>query len=43
MADESIEAAARSAPYSELTPAAVLDALDGVGLRGDGRMLQLNS
>ena len=34
---------AGSAPYAELTPAAVLDALDGVGLRGDGRMLQLNS
>ncbi|HZV93161.1 MAG TPA: serine/threonine protein kinase [Caldimonas sp.] len=34
---------ALAAPYAELTPAAVLDALDGVGLRGDGRMLQLNS
>ena len=34
---------AASAPYAELTPAVVLDALDGVGLRGDGRMLQLNS
>jgi Ser/Thr protein kinase RdoA (MazF antagonist) len=32
-----------SAPYADLTPAAVLDALDGVGLRGDGRILQLNS
>ena len=31
------------APYADLTPSAVLDALDGVGLRGDGRMLQLNS
>lgn len=34
---------AGSAPYGDLTPAAVLDALDGVGLRGDGRILQLNS
>lgn len=30
-------------PYAELTPDAVLDALDSVGLRGDGRLLQLNS
>jgi Ser/Thr protein kinase RdoA (MazF antagonist) len=30
-------------PYTRLTPAAVLDALDSVGLRGDGRLLQLNS
>ena len=29
--------------YADLTPHAVLDALDAVGLRGDGRMLQLNS
>jgi Ser/Thr protein kinase RdoA (MazF antagonist) len=29
--------------YAELEPARVLEALDGVGLRGDGRMLQLNS
>ena len=29
--------------FSELTPAQVLDALDAVGLRGDGRILQLNS
>src|SRR5664279_5536908 len=43
MTDESPRAAARYAPYADLTPAAVLDALDGVGLRGDGRMLQLNS
>ncbi|MGZ5185482.1 MAG: serine/threonine protein kinase [Caldimonas sp.] len=43
MVDESPDAAARSAPYADLTPGAVLDALDGVGLRGDGRMLQLNS
>ena len=30
-------------PYSGLTPEAVLDALDSVGLRGDGRLIQLNS
>jgi Ser/Thr protein kinase RdoA (MazF antagonist) len=29
--------------YSDLTPQHVLDALDAVGLRGDGRILQLNS
>jgi Ser/Thr protein kinase RdoA (MazF antagonist) len=29
--------------YSNLNPARVLDALDAVGLRGDGRILQLNS
>lgn len=29
--------------YSDLTPRRVLDALDAVGLRGDGRILQLNS
>ena len=32
-----------AAPYSGLTPDLVLDALDGVGLRGDGRLIQLNS
>jgi len=30
-------------PYAGLTPDVVLDALDAVGLRGDGRLLQLNS
>ena len=30
-------------PYAGLTPELVLDALDGVGLRGDGRLLALNS
>jgi Ser/Thr protein kinase RdoA (MazF antagonist) len=30
-------------PYAGLTPEAVLDALDGVGFRGDGRLLALNS
>ena len=32
-----------TAPYAGLTPDCVLDALDSVGLRGDGRLLQLNS
>jgi Ser/Thr protein kinase RdoA (MazF antagonist) len=31
------------APYTDLDPGGVLDALDGVGLRGDGRLIQLNS
>src|SRR4051794_35811341 len=31
------------APYADLTPDCVLDALDSVGLRGDGRLLALNS
>lgn len=30
-------------PYSRLSPDLVLEALDSVGLRGDGRLLQLNS
>jgi Ser/Thr protein kinase RdoA (MazF antagonist) len=30
-------------PFSDLTPQAVLDALDAVDLRGDGRLIQLNS
>ncbi len=30
-------------PYANLTPGAVLDALDAVGFRGDGRLIQLNS
>jgi Ser/Thr protein kinase RdoA (MazF antagonist) len=32
-----------AAPYAGLTPDCVLDALDGVGLAGDGRLLALNS
>ncbi|MDH4093751.1 MAG: serine/threonine protein kinase [Betaproteobacteria bacterium] len=32
-----------SAPYAELGPATVLDALETAGLRGDGRLLALNS
>ncbi|MCE9660335.1 MAG: serine/threonine protein kinase [Burkholderiales bacterium] len=44
MTDEISEnAAPATAPYADLTPSSVLDALDAVGLRGDGRMLQLNS
>jgi Ser/Thr protein kinase RdoA (MazF antagonist) len=31
------------APYAGLTPEVVLDAVESVGLRGDGRMLALNS
>ena len=31
------------APYAGLAPEVVLDALDAVGQRGDGRLLQLNS
>lgn len=30
-------------PYAGLSPEVVLDALDAVGLRGDGRLIQLNS
>jgi Ser/Thr protein kinase RdoA (MazF antagonist) len=30
-------------PYSALNPECVLDALDSIGLRGDGRLLALNS
>ncbi len=43
MNDSGAEAAPGPAPYADLAPAAVLDALDGVGLHGDGRLLQLNS
>ena len=32
-----------TAPYAGLTPETVLDALEGAGLRGDGRLLALNS
>ena len=33
----------RTQPFSALTPDSVLDALDSIGLRGDGRLLALNS
>jgi Ser/Thr protein kinase RdoA (MazF antagonist) len=36
-------AMAAAHPYERLTPQHVLDALQGVGWRGDGRLLQLNS
>ena len=32
-----------TAPYATLTPDRILDALDGVGVRGDGRLIALNS
>jgi Ser/Thr protein kinase RdoA (MazF antagonist) len=35
--------AALHTPFAGLTPAVILDALDSVGLQGDGRLLQLNS
>ncbi len=35
--------AADGAPYASLTPHRILDALDRVGIRGDGRLLALNS
>jgi len=35
--------AAENTPYAGLTPDCVLDALDSIGLRGDGRLLGLNS
>ena len=34
---------AEQAPYARLTPDLMLDALDAVGLRGDGRFIALNS
>jgi Ser/Thr protein kinase RdoA (MazF antagonist) len=42
-ADASSDTAAAQAPYTDLTPGGVLDALDAVGLWGDGRLIQLNS
>ena len=36
-------APASEAPYAGLGPDTILDALDAVGLRGDGRLIQLNS
>ena len=40
---ESSAATASETPYAGLNPDTVLDALDAVGLRGDGRLIQLNS
>ena len=34
---------ASPAPYADLTPPCIEDALDSVGIRGDGRLLALNS
>ncbi|MEO8310641.1 MAG: serine/threonine protein kinase [Caldimonas sp.] len=42
-ADPSEAASAALAPYTDLGPNGVLDALDAVGLQGDGRLIQLNS
>src|SRR5436190_2357153 len=43
MGADSSQAAGGPAPYTDLTPGGVLDALDAVGLQGDGRLIQLNS
>src|SRR5678815_1677472 len=43
MSADPSEAAGGPAPYTDLTPGGVLDALDAVGLCGDGRLIQLNS
>jgi Ser/Thr protein kinase RdoA (MazF antagonist) len=40
---DALAAAHAAHPFDRLTPQAVLDALDSAGLRGDGRLLQLNS
>ena len=37
------QAPSQDTPYAGLGPDTVLDALDAVGLRGDGRLIQLNS
>lgn len=43
MTDTSLSADGKAPPFSGLGPDTILDALDGVGLRTDGRMLALNS
>jgi Ser/Thr protein kinase RdoA (MazF antagonist) len=43
MPEPSPDRSSSDTPYAGLTPEAVLDALDTVGLRGDGRLIQLNS
>ena len=43
MAVDAADASPGPVPYADLTPGAVLDALDAVGLQGDGRLIQLNS
>ncbi len=42
-ADPSRATTASHAPYTDLDPGGILDALDAVGLCGDGRLIQLNS
>ncbi|WP_227012303.1 serine/threonine protein kinase [Duganella sp. FT27W] len=42
-ADSPATAAAAPHPYAALDPSCVLDALESIGLRGDGRLLALNS
>jgi len=42
-ADRPATAAAAPHPYAALDPSCVLDALESIGLRGDGRLLALNS
>lgn len=41
--DHAPAAGGQPPPYAGLTPECVLDAMDAVGLRGDGRLLALNS
>jgi Ser/Thr protein kinase RdoA (MazF antagonist) len=43
MTDTRAGGSAPQTPYAGLSPDVVLDALDAVGLRGDGRLIQLNS
>ena len=40
---EPLDSGSADAPYGRLTPDLILDALETVGLRGDGRFLALNS
>jgi Ser/Thr protein kinase RdoA (MazF antagonist) len=43
MTDADFSPADSQTPFAGLTPEAVLDTLDAVGLHGDGRLIQLNS
>src|SRR3954449_8899473 len=43
MAAPDLPRASAVTPFADLDPSLVLDALDGIGLRGDGRLIQLNS
>ncbi len=43
MTEPGLSATPAETPYAGLNPDVVLDALDAVGLRGDGRLIQLNS